>query len=201
MPSFADQATGSSIFSHNLSTLILLQSDRFVCNLIYGFNQYATYHATRLLMRPIQLVTETMDYYTLPRLATPPKKSKLKKYIHESLFVAAFLGAAYFLWGNSLFKLLFAGKFGAQKHLLFLLTVLELIILTQIPLANYLQVNGRKKLLWRTGIFSIISIIFVWFVYLTINKFTKLPLAFMPLGVGCVFVARAIFIHFKLKET
>ncbi|MHA1386681.1 MAG: lipopolysaccharide biosynthesis protein [Candidatus Helarchaeota archaeon] len=201
LPRLEDQPTRSSIFPYNLSTLLLLQSDRFICNIGYGFDQYAIYHASKLIMRPIQLITETMDYYTLPRLATSIFKEKLKKYLYETLIIALILGVVYFLWGNSIFKYLFSGKFGNQKLLILSLTVLELIILIQIPLSNYLQANGKKKQLWKLGIFGIGSIIFVWIVFLVINKFVGLPLAFVPIGFGCVFAARAILINIESKES
>jgi O-antigen/teichoic acid export membrane protein len=168
--------------------------------MLYGFDQYAIYHATKMLARPIQLITETMDYYTLPRLAIRPAKTKMKKYINESLFVAGILGALYILWGNSIFRTIYAGKFGTQKSLLLLLALLELIILIQTPLANCLQAAGENKQLWKIGITSIIFIISIWCIYAVINRFVGLPMALLPIGVGVVFIARASFIYSECKD-
>lgn len=193
-PQLARGTSSGAIYFYNMSTFALLQSYRFVCKIIYGFEGYAVYHAAKIIVRPIQLVLEMMDYYSLPRLATAPYMQKVRQLIYESLIIAAMFGIGYGLGGNAAFKYLFGDEFASQTGLVLSLAVLELLALVQLPLANLVQAIGSNRQLTATGFVGIMTLVVAWCAYALMSAVRSTPMAVLPICVGVAYVIRAVVV-------
>jgi O-antigen/teichoic acid export membrane protein len=193
-PDSGGRVSAKAIFFYNIGSFMLLQGDRFLCKSLYGFEMYGIYHASKLIVRPIELVVETIAFYSLPRLAQPPFYDKVQSLFKECLTVAGSLAVAYFVFGKFFFRLLLGNNFHPDGSLIFGITLLALVILVQVPFANFIQAGGRKKQLIATGGFSIACISVVSLALWTTSRFVGLPLIILPLGLALIYILRMVFI-------
>jgi O-antigen/teichoic acid export membrane protein len=193
-PSSEAGVSAKAIFFYNIGSFILLQGDRFICKSLYGFEMYGVYHASKLIVRPIELVVDTIAFYSLPRLAQPPFYDKVRSLLKECLTAAGFLAAVYLVFGKFFFRLLLGNNFQPSASLIFGITLMALVFLVQVPFANLIQAGGREKQLIATGGFSIACIGVVSLSLGAISRFVGLPLAILPLCLGLTYILRMAFI-------
>lgn len=186
--------SGKAIFLYNIGSFILLQGDRFLCKSLYGFEMYGVYHASKLIVRPIELVVDTIAFYSLPRLAQPPFYDKVRSLVKECLTAAGVLAVAYFVFGKFFFRLLLGTSVPPNGSLMFGITLLALVFLVQVPFANFIQAGGREKQLSATGGFSIACISVLSLSLGATSRFWGLPLAILPLGLALMYILRMAFI-------